>query len=165
MGLFFVTVVTLLLALYSIFGGLGDWSLGMLFTVGGLLIMSVSFKAYQVSSEFGYEVFGLVGFGVVMTGLCVLFPEFDSIGNYVNLTFALVFVLTVVWSGLIRNFKTLTALLITTALIFLTEGLSGIFPDFDVWHYLIGISSLLTALFSIYLAFTLSALEGKVRCF
>ncbi len=125
MGLFFVTVATLPLGLYSIFGGLGDWSLGVLFTIGGLLILSVSYRAYNFGSEFGYEVFGLVGFGVLVTGLCSLCPEAGPLGNYVNLTFAMVFILTVIWSGLMKNFKTLTALLVTTALIFLTEGLAA----------------------------------------
>lgn len=161
MGLFFVAVVSLPLALYNLFTGLGNWDLGMLLTVGGLLILSVSFKAYKTGSNFGYVVFGLVGYGVLMVGLCALAGT--AMGNYVLLTFALVYVLAVFWSVLIRTFKMLTLLLVTTALVFATVGLSGIFPDFGSWGLVIGLCALLNFAFNLYLAYSL-ALEGKLKC-
>jgi len=161
MGLFFVAVVSLPLALYNLFDGLGDWDLGLLFTVGGLLILSVSFKANKAGSNFGYIVFGLVGYGVLMVGICAFFGH--AIGNYVMLTFALVYILAVIWSVIIRTFRMLTLLLVTTALVFATVGLSGIFPNFGSWGLVIGLCALLNFAFNLYLAYSL-ALEGKLKC-
>ncbi len=161
MGLFFVAIISLPLAIYSLLNDGSVWNLGLLFTVGGLLILAVSLKAYKVGSSFGYVVFGLVGYGVLMTGLCGL-QGVTPMGDYVCLTFAFVYILAIIWSLLIHTFKLMTLLLITTALIFLTVGLSGLIGG-DYWHYLIGISALLNFLFNIYLAYSL-ALEGKIKC-
>lgn len=163
MGLFFVAAISLPLAIYSLLDSNSSvWNMGLFFTVGGILILSVSLKSYKFRSSFGYVVFGLVGYGVLMVGLCSLPIVAYPLGDYVMLTFALTYVLAVVWSMLIHTFKTMTLLLITTALVFVTVGLSGIIGG-DYWHYLIGISALLNFLFNIYLAYSL-ALEGKIKC-
>lgn len=56
--------------------------------------------------------------------------------------------------------ETLTFICLTTALIFLTVGLSTVIGG-DYWHWIIGIVSLANFLLNIYLAYAL-ALDGKI---
>ena len=155
-GLFLVAVVSLPLAIYQLLNDGSVWNMAALFTVGGILMICVAWLAYHADSNFGFVVFGLVGFGVLITGLTAN----NTMGSYVCLTFALVYVLAFIWSIVAKTPKTLSLILVTTTLIFLTVGLSGIIGG-DYWHWLIGISALLNFLFNIYLSFAL-ALDGKI---
>ena len=157
LGLFLVAIVSLPLALYQLIADpSGDYGLPVanLFTLLGIMIIIVALLAYRSDSNFGFVVFALVGAAVTMTGL--------GMGPYENLTFALVFVLAIIWSIFAKTPKALSCILVTTALVFLTVGLSGIDAlAGDYWHWLIGISALFNFLFNIYLAYAL-ALENKI---
>jgi len=123
----------------------------------GLLIIVVSLLAYRSDSNFGFVVFGLVGAAVTMTGLVM--------GPWENITFALMFVLAIIWSIFAKTPKNLSLILVTTALIFLFVGLSNsAVIGGDYWHWLIGLAALFNFLFNIYLAYAL-ALDGKLPVF
>lgn len=153
MGLFLVAIVSLPLALANIWPD-GDASLylGDLLTIGGILIMIVALIAFKSDSNFGFVVFGLVGFGVFMAG-------YSGLGFFGNVTFGIVYILAIIWSLLAKTPKTLSLILVTTALIFLVNGFNS-YLDADL-TMLLGIVALANFLLNIYLAYAL-ALEGKL---
>jgi hypothetical protein len=157
LGLFLVAIVSLPLALLQLVGmnGVYEVPTAQFFILLGLLIIVVAMLAYRSDSNFGFVVFALVGAAVTMTGL--------GMGSYENITFALVFVLAIIWSILAKTPKALSLILVTTALIFLFVGLSGLIAG-DYWHWLIGAAALFNFLFNIYLAYAL-ALDGKLPVF
>jgi hypothetical protein len=160
LGLFLVAVVSLPLAILQLIGepsGVYGVPTANFFILLGLLIVVVALLAYRSDSNFGFVVFALVGAAVTMTGL--------GMGQWENITFAIVFVLAIIWSVLAKTPKALSLILVTTALIFLFVGLSGL-EQFsgDYWHWLIGIAALFNFLFNIYLAYAL-ALENKIPIF
>lgn len=154
LGLFFVAVVSLPLALVNLWKD-GDAAgyLGPLLEYGGILILVIALLAYRSDSNFGFVVFGLVGFGVFMSGLI-------GLGFYGNLVFAIVYILAIVWSIFAKTPKSLSLILVTTALIFLFGGIGSYTGD-DIWTTLCGVAALVNFLLSIYLAFAL-ALEDKL---
>ncbi|MCL2032497.1 MAG: hypothetical protein FWG96_04440 [Methanomassiliicoccaceae archaeon] len=112
----------------------------------------------------------MVGTAVLMTGLgydgggyAEGLGVFFGAGAWENLTFAIMFVLAIIWSIFAKTPKNLSLILVTTTLIFLFVGLSGLI-DGDYWHWLIGIAALLNFLLNVYLAFAL-ALDGKLPIF
>ena len=157
LGLFLVAVVSLPLAIYQLVGEpSGDYTLptSQFFTLLGLLIIVVALLAYRTDSNFGFVVFALVGAAVTMTGL--------GMNQWENITFGIVFILAIIWSILAKTPKALSLILVTTALIFLSVGLSGLDAlAADYWHWLIGIFALFNFIFNIYLAYAL-ALENKI---
>ena len=153
LGLFLVAIVSLPLAICQLMEESGPAL--SLFTLLGLMIIGVAILAYRSDSNFGFVVFALVGAAVTMTGL-------NEMGPWENITFALVFVLAIVWSILAKTPKMLSCILVTTALIFLTVGLSQVDGlGGDYWHWLIGGAALFNFIFNIYLAYAL-ALENKI---
>lgn len=155
-GLFLVAIVSLPIALFCLLKDDTDLNLGLILAIGGLLIIMVSFLCYKAESNFGFIVFGLVGFGVLMSGM-------GGLGFYGNLSFAIVYALAIIWSVLACTPKLLTFILFTTALIFLFGGLSTYMAD-DLYMMLEGIAALGNFAFSVYLAFAL-ALEDKLPVF
>lgn len=152
-GLFLVAVVSLPLAILQLKNeGVPTKAF---FEVLGILIIIVALLAYRSDSNFGFIVFGLVGAAVALTGF--------GMGEWENITFAIVFILAIIWSVLIKTYKALSLILVTTALIFLTVGLSTVIGG-DYWHWIIGIVALFNFLFNIYLAYAL-ALDGKIPKF
>lgn len=152
LGLFLVAVVSLPLAITQLLEVTGPTS--AFFSLLGIMIIVVALLAYRSDSNFGFVVFALVGAAVTMTGF--------GMGPWENITFALVFVLAIIWSIFAKTPKALSCILVTTALVFLTVGLSS--PDIiggDYWHWIIGIVALFNFLFNIYLAYAL-ALEDKL---
>ena len=149
LGLFLVAVVSLPLAILQLVGIDGVYGVPteQFFILLGLMIIAVAYFAYKADANFGFVVFALVGAAVTMTGL--------GMGSYENITFALVFVLAIGWSIFAKTPKNLTLILVTTALIFLFVGLSGL-VDGDYWHWLIGIAALFNFIFNIYLAYALA---------
>ena len=149
-GLFLVAIVSLPLAIMQ----LKDEGVPTreFFTLMGILILVVSYIAYRNGSNFGFIVFGLVGAAVTLTGL--------GMGEWECITFGIVFLMALIWSALIKTPETLTFICLTTALIFLTVGLSTVIGG-DYWHWIIGIVSLANFLLNIYLAYAL-ALDGKI---
>ncbi|MDR0523715.1 MAG: hypothetical protein LBG62_04785 [Candidatus Methanoplasma sp.] len=156
LGLFMVAVVSLPLAVLMLWNDpvLGVVPTANFFKLLGIMIIGVALLAYRSDSNFGFVVFALVGAAVAMTGY--------GMGPLENITFAIVFILAIIWSLLAKTPKVLSLILVTTALIFLTVGLSD--PSIiggDYWHWIIGIVALFNFLFNIYLAYAL-ALENKL---
>jgi hypothetical protein len=153
-GLFLVAVVSFPLAIANLIDGqIGPSS--DFFTIIGALILVVALLAYRAESNFGFTVFTLVGAAVLLTGL--------GIGPWEDIAFTLTFLLAIIWSLNVKAPKALTIICFTTALVFLTVGLSGIVGG-DYWHWLIGIAALLNFIFNIYLSFAL-AMDGKIKVF
>lgn len=149
-GLFLVAVVSLPLAIMQLLNeGVPSKSF---FELLGILIIAVAFLAYKSDSNFGFIVFGLVGAAVALTGF--------GMGSWECITFAVVFALAIVWSVAVKTPKALSCILVTTCLIFLTVGLSGII-EADYWNLVIGIVALLNFIFNIYLSFAL-AMDGRI---
>jgi hypothetical protein len=151
-----VAVVSLPLAVLMLWNDpvLGVVPTANFFKLLGIMIIGVALLAYRSDSNFGFVVFALVGAAVAMTGY--------GMGPLENITFAIVFILAIIWSLLAKTPKVLSLILVTTALIFLTVGLSD--PSIiggDYWHWIIGIVALFNFLFNIYLAYAL-ALENKL---
>jgi len=123
-----------------------------LFTVGGILILLVAFLAYKSDSNFGFVVFGLVGFAVLFTGLT------GGGDAWSNLTFGIMFILAIIWSIFAKTPKNLTLILVTTALIFLVVGIITGWPDVlgDNGTLVLGIVALFNFLFNIFLAYALA---------
>ena len=158
LGLFLVAVVSLPLAILQFYNeGIPTRPF---FELMGLLIILVACYAYKSDSNFGFTVFMIVGAAVALTGF-EADPSFNgSAINWENVAFALVFFLAIIWSVVAKTPKALSGICLTTGLIFLTVGLSGVIGG-DYWHWLIGISALANFLLNIYLSFAL-ALEGKI---
>ncbi len=150
-GLFFVAVVSLPLAILQ-FLNQGVPS-AMFFNVLGILILGVGLLAYFTGSNFGFCVFGLVGAAVLLTGL--------GMGPWENITFALLFILSMIWSIWIKTPKVLSIILFTTCLVFLTVGLSGIVGG-SGWNIAIGVAALLNFAVNMYLSYALATERFKV---
>jgi hypothetical protein len=154
-GLFLVATVSLPLAMASLLDMQLDGP--TLFTYGGVLILLVALLAYRSDSNFGFVVFGLVGFAVLFTGIS------GGGDAWSNLTFGIMFILAIIWSILVKTPKNLTLILVTTALIFLVVGINNGYPDVfgDNGTNVLGVVALLNFLFNVYMAFAL-ALDGKL---
>ncbi len=149
-GLFFVAAISLPLALGQL---VNDASVIPLlpslpaFKVIGICILVIALLAYIAGSNFGFTVFALVGAAVALTGF--------GMGPIENIVLALIYFIAILWSIQIGTPKALTVICLTTGLIFLTVGLSGIIGG-DYWHWAIGISALLNFIFNLYLSVTLA---------
>jgi hypothetical protein len=150
-GLFLVAVVSLPLAILQLKNE--GVPTAAFFEVLGILIIIVALLAYRSDSNFGFIVFGLVGAAVALTGF--------GMGGWECITFSIVFILAIIWSLIIKTYKALSLILVTTALIFLTVGIGAVYDMPDYWHYVVGIVALFNFLFNIYLSYAL-ALEGKI---
>jgi hypothetical protein len=149
-GLFLVAVVSLPLAILQ-FKNEGVPS-SYFFIIMGLLILLTSYIAYRNGSNFGFIVFGLVGAAVSLTGL--------GMGEWENIAFGIVFVMALIWSVSIKTPKTLSCICLTTALIFLSVGLSAVIGG-DYWNLILGVVALLNFVFTAYLACALVS-DGKI---
>ncbi len=149
-GLLLVAVVSLPLAILQ-FKDEGVPSSNF-FIVMGLLILLASYIAYRNGSNFGFVVFGLVGAAVSLTGL--------GMGEWENIAFGIIFVMALIWSVIAKTPKLLSCICLTTALIFLSVGLSVVVGG-DYWNTVLGTVAVLNFAFTAYLGFAL-ALEGKL---
>jgi len=154
LGLFLVAVVSLALGLFLLvdvsYGGFGELEFGTVFTLLGIMILFVAYFAYKAESQFGFTVFALVGAAVALTGY--------GMGSWENIVFAIIFLLTLIWSLIAKTPKLLSLILVTTTLVFLFVGLGGLM---DIDAKITGIFALLNGIFALYLAFAL-ALENKL---
>jgi len=146
-GFFIVAALSLPLAIANLVqDSFGSEPIANLFIVSGLGLIVVAHYAWKCNANFGFTVFGLVGIAVLLTGMGALGP----IGN---ITFAIVFIFAIIWSVIIGAAKNLTALLVTTALIFLFVGLSNsAVIGGDYWHWLIGAAAILNFAFNFSMA-------------
>ena len=152
-GLFFVALVSLPIALVCILGYAGvdndiGATLGPLLEIAAFFILIAALAAYRAGSNFGFIVFGLVALGVYFAG---------AYGGdlWINLTLGLIYVVSLIWSFRVGNPKTLTFILLTTALIFIFGGIN-VHTGEDIWMLLKGIAALGNFVLTLYLAFALA---------
>ncbi len=158
-GLFFVAIVSLPLAISGI-GGYMDSSLtvpiGQLFMVAAFFILIAALAAYRAGSNFGFIVFGLVALGVFLSGS-------GGTDAYINITLGLIYLVALIWSYRVGNPKTLTLILLTTALIFLFLGIGTLADSAVCSQLLMGIAALANFVLTLYLAFALA--DEKLPCY
>ena len=159
-GLFFVAIVSLPIALSGILGYTGvdneiGQYLGTLCMIAAFFILIAALAAYKAGSNFGFIVFGLVALGVFFSGIA-------GGDLYTNLTLGIIYLVALIWSYRVGNPKTLTIILLTTALIFIFGGIGAETGD-SVWSLLQGIAALANFLLTLYLAFALA--DEKLPCY
>ncbi len=157
-GLFVVAIISLPLAISGIGGYIGwDYSfdnIGGLLLIAGILLLITAGYAYKAGSNFGFVVFGLVSFGVFMSGV--------GLDAWSNIAFGLIYLFCLVWSLRAHTLKNLTLILLTTALIFIAGGLGGL--GMGDWTVLLGgIAALGNFLLCLYLAYALA--DENLPCF
>lgn len=160
-GLFFVAVVSLPLALAGFFGYIGnEWNVtimenvGALLKVNGFFILLAALFAYKAGSNFGFIVFGLVSMGVFYAG-------YGGGELWINVTFGIIFLICLIWSYRAKTLKTLTFILLTTALVFIANGC--VLETSAEWAWLfLGIAAILNFALTLYLAFALA--DEHIRC-
>lgn len=154
-GLFFVAIVSLPIAIACILDFTGGTNtvgptLGPLLIICSFFIAAAALGAYKAGSNFGFIVFGLVAAGVYFAGAYA--------GDlYINLTLGIIYLVALVWSFHLGNPKTLTIILLTTALIFIFGGLAVNDGATDsIFVLLKGIAALANFVLTLYLAFALA---------
>ncbi len=152
MGLFLVAVVSLPLAINLLLEK--PLPSSEFFEAIGIMIIIVALIAYKSNSNFGFTVFGLVGTAVALTGFGM------GTSGWEQISFAVVFVLAIIWSIIAKTPKLLSMICLTTSLIFLFVGL-GVVVGGSYWATLAGIAALGNFILNIYLSFAL-ALETKL---
>ena len=155
-GLFIVAAISLPLAMIDLWENVrAGFDVPALFMAAGFLLFIVALHAYRANNTFGYVVFVLAAFGVFLTGWS------PQIGNFTNITFGLLYLMTFAWSLILKTPKTLSCVLLTTTLIFLLGGIAGLVDDPNVWVKIQGVVAIFNFLFAFYLGIALSY-EGKV---
>ncbi len=166
-GLFFVALVSLPIALACIMGYIdgaatsieAGGNLGTLLIVAAVFIFIAALAAYRAGSNFGFIVFGLVALGVYYAGA-------QGGDIYINITLGIIYLVALIWSYRVGNPKTLTLILLTTALIFIFGGIAteaGADIYESVWLLLKGIAALANFVLTLYLAFALA--DEKLPCY
>ncbi len=159
-GLFFVALVSLPLALAGFFNFAGIENEIMdhapkLLMVGGFFIFLASMFAYRAGANFGFIVFGLVALGVFYAG-------YDGGDLYISVTLGLIYLICLIWSVRAHTLKTLTCILLTTALVFFANGC--VVETGAEWSWLfLGIAAILNFALNLYLAFALA--DEKLPCY
>lgn len=160
-GLFIVALVSLPLALMGFLGyaevdnDIGNYT-SVLLTLGGIFILIASLKACAAGSNFGFIVFGLVAFGVLFAGIA-------GGDLYINIVLGIIYLICLIWSVRAHTLKTLTLILLTTALVFFANGCCANWPA-ESWPLLfMGIAAILNFLLTLYLAYALA--DENVPCY
>jgi len=155
LGLYLVAVVSLPLALSNLWFDGPATDVTKYYPLLGLMIIACGYFAYKANGMFGFVVFALVGAAVALTGL--------GIDSWCDIAFGLTFVVAIIWSIKLKTPKFLTAICVTTALIFLIVGLMDpqLVGGGDGMRYLLGIVALFNFIENFFLA-TALATEGKV---
>ena len=152
-GLFFVALVSLPLALAGFMNGMGIENeimahVGKLLLVGGFFIFLASYFAYKAGSNFGFIVFGLVALGVFYAG-------YEGGDLYISINLGIIYLICLIWSVRAHTLKTLTIILLTTALVFFANGCVVEYGADWSWLFL-GVAAILNFAFNLYLAFALA---------
>jgi hypothetical protein len=150
-GLLLVAAISLPLAISCFVGDVKYVVPSELFMLLGFLIALVAILAYRAESNFGFTVFLLVGAAVFATGY--------GIGVIGSLVFGILFVMCIIWSIIAKTPKNLTAILCTTAGIFLIVAIQAI-TDTDL-SIVLGIVATLNFIFNFYMG-TALAFDGKI---
>lgn len=160
-GLFFVALVSLPLSLAGFlnFAGVDNAIMAHapeLLMLGGIFIAIAAWKAYSAGSNFGFIVFGLVALGVFYAGC-------DGGDLYISITLGIIYLICLVWSVRAKTLKTLTFILLTTALVFFANGFVVDSAGAD-WSWLfLGIAAILNFALNLYLAFALA--DEHIPCY
>ncbi len=150
-GLLLVAAISLPLAISCFMNDAKYAVPAELFMLLGFLIVLVSLLAYRAESNFGFTVFLLVGAAVFATGY--------GLGIIGSLVFGILFVMCIIWSVIAKTPKNLTAILCTTAGIFLIVAIQGI-TEADL-SVVLGIVAILNFAFNFYMG-TALAFDGKI---
>ncbi|MDO5852810.1 MAG: hypothetical protein Q4Q62_01855 [Thermoplasmata archaeon] len=159
-GLFFVALVSLPLALAGFlnFMEYDNEIMGhvsKLLMLGGIMILLASYFSYKANSNFGFIVFGLVALGVFYAG-------YDGGDLFISITLGLIYLVCLIWSYRAKTLKTLTFILLTTALVFFANGC--VVETGEAWSWLfLGIAAILNFALNLYLAFALA--DEHIRCY
>ena len=158
-GLFFVALVSLPLALAGFlnFAGVDNEIMAhvpKLLMLGGFFILLASLFAYKAGSNFGFIVFGLVALGVFYAG-------YDGGDLYISITLGIIYLACLIWSYRAKTLKTLTFILLTTALVFFANGCVVETGADWAWLFL-GVAAILNFLLNFYLAYALA--DEHVKC-
>ena len=152
-GLFFVALVSLPIAIAGILGfmeisnDIGLY-LGKLAIICSFFIACAALGAYKAGSNFGFIVFGLVALGVFYAG-------YDGGDFYISITLGIIYLICLIWSVRAHTLKTLTIILLTTALVFFANGCVVEYGADWSWLFL-GVAAILNFAFNLYLAFALA---------
>lgn len=162
-GLFVVALVSLPLAIWGFmsYGGMTEEAATLfagvpsLLTLGGAFILIASLLAYRAGSNFGFIVFALVAFGVIYAG-------WGSGDLYINIVLGIMYLICLIWSLRAHTLKTLTLILLTTALVFFANGCcAGVDGDWPTLF--MGIAAILNFILTLYLAFALA--DERIPCY
>jgi hypothetical protein len=155
LGLYLVAIVSLPLALSNLWTNGPETNLALYYPLLGLMIIACAYFAYKANSQFGFVVFALVGAAVLLSG--------TGIDAWADIGFGLAFLVAIIWSIKLGTPKFLTAICVTTALIFLIIGIMdpALAGSSDALRYLLGIVAIFNFLENFILA-TALATEGKL---
>ena len=155
LGLFAVAIVSIPLALSNLWPDGPATNFGLYFPFLGFVILVCSVLAYLANSTFGFVVLAIAGSGVLLAG--------TGLDSWTFIAFAVVFAICLVWSIQAKTPKLLSAVLFTTALVFLFFGLMD--PQLvganDGLRIATGIVAVFNFIESCWLA-TALATEGKM---
>ncbi len=115
LGLYAVAIVSLPLAMINLWTDGPATNLGLYFPFLGLVIILCGIFAYKGNSLFGFVVLMVAGSAVFLAG--------TGLDAWSYISFGLVFLVLVVWSIQSKTPKLLTAVLVTTTLIFIISGM------------------------------------------
>ncbi len=153
----FISIIIWLFCLVTYFGGdtgtMPD-ELKAVLILTGIAIFVTALKSYCACNEFAFAVLLMVALGVILAAFAT--------GFYVNLAIGIIFIIMMVWGLLIGVSKSLTIILIMTALIFIFGGaveLGG-----DIFVLLKGLVALVNSVFAVWLSLALVC-PDKVKVF
>lgn len=160
-GLFMVAAIMLPLAVLDLWSDpKAATNLTTIFTVAGIVLLLVTAWCWKCKANFGLCVFGLVAFGVLLTGLG---NSFGGSGAFFNIGLAVLFLAFTGLSVMIKTQKLLTLIILMTALIFLFSGLT-VLVDGDWVGKVQGVFCIINFIACFWLGFGLVS-DGKVKYF
>ena len=115
LALFAVAIVSVPLALSNLWTDGPLTNFGLYFPFLGFIILVCALMAYLANNPFGFVVLAIAGSGVYLAG--------TGLDSWTFIAFAIMFAICLVWSIMMKTPKLLSAVLLTTTLVFLFFGL------------------------------------------
>ena len=155
LALFAVAIVSVPLALSNLWPEGPATNYGLYFPFLGFVILVCALMAYLMNNPFGFVVLAIAGGGVYLAG--------TGIDSWTFIAFAIMFAICLVWSVMMKTPKLLSAVLLTTALVFLFFGLmdAQLLGPSDGLRIATGVIAVFNFIESCWLA-TALATEGKM---
>ena len=92
----------------------------------------------------------------------MFYAGYDGGDLYISITLGLIYLICLIWSVRAHTLKTLTCILLTTALVFFANGC--VVETGAEWSWLfLGIAAILNFALNLYLAFALA--DEKIPCY